>query len=200
MCGAAGKRDSGAFLTDKNDQTRMVKTPVFTFKMFKVHQNAKKIPITLQSESFKQNVNGTNFNYPYLTASASLDSNGIVNITVSNSDLTNSRNLQINLNGSKTFSSVKGEIITANEVTAYNDFGKQELVNIQPLSNDKFSLSGKTLTVQVPSKSVILLSLTPVSTGVIPSVSRHSVERGFSIKSTAAGSITIDYTTVSILL
>lgn len=186
------------FLTDKNDQTRMVKTPVFyTFKMFKVHQNAKKIPITLQSESFKQNVNGTNFNYPYLTASASLDSNGIVNITVSNSDLTNSRNLQINLNGSKTFASVKGEVITANEVTMYNDFGKQELVNIQPLSNDKFSLSGKTLTVQVPSKSVILLSLTPVSTRVIPSVSRHSVERDFSIKSTAAGSITIDYTTVS---
>ncbi|HEX3020215.1 MAG TPA: alpha-L-arabinofuranosidase C-terminal domain-containing protein [Chitinispirillaceae bacterium] len=47
------------FLTDKNDQTRVVKTPVFyAFKLFKVHQNAKKIPVNLQTASFNEKNTG----------------------------------------------------------------------------------------------------------------------------------------------
>ncbi len=149
------------FLTDINDQTRMVKTPVFyAFKLFKPHQNARKIPIDLQTESFNQNVEGTNFSYPYLTASASIDSAENVNITISNSDLSNSRYLEIQLDGSTQYGSLTGKIITAPEVTAFNDFGQPEQVNIQMLSDDNFSLEGNSISVEVPSKSVIRLKLT----------------------------------------
>jgi len=152
------------FLTDKNDQSKMVKTPVFyTFKMFKVHQTAKKIPVTLQSASFSQSVSGTSFNYPYLTASASLDSTGNINITISNTELAAAEELTVKLNGAEVYTSATGQIITAADVKAFNDFGKAEQVNIQPFSNDNFTLSGKTLTVTVPSKCVILLTLTPES-------------------------------------
>lgn len=184
------------FLTDKADQRKMVKTPVFyAFKLFKVHQNAKKIPITLQSTSFNQNVSGTNFNYPYLTASASLDSTKNVNITISNSDLTNAQNLTIQLNGTSSYSSVTGKVITASVVTALNDFDKPEQVNIQTFASENYSLSGKTLTVKVPSKSVILLTLTP-TTSAINSHSSQLNRDVFSIKTTQDRSIILNYTAV----
>lgn len=171
------------FLTDKNDQTIMVKTPVFyTFKLFKVHQNAKKVPVNLQTASFNQNLQGTNFTYPYLTASASIDSSDKLNITIGNSDLINDKELQIQLNGAITYEYVTGQIITASQVNALNDFGKPEQVNIQPFSNDNYTLSGKTLSVKVPSKSIILLTLTPKSTVAINSKSRQSNHQNYSIK------------------
>ena len=182
------------FLTDKNDQTRMVKTPVFyTFKLFKVHQNAKKIPLNLQCASFNQNVQGTNFSYPYLTASASRDSANRVNITISNSDLSNSQNLQILLNSTTRYSSVTGQVITAPEVTALNDFGEPEQVNIQTLSDNSLSLSGNSLTVQIPSKSVILLTLTSETTDVTNPSSKNSYQNRCSIKTTHNGRIVIGF-------
>ncbi len=181
------------FLTDKADQNKMVKTPVYyAFKLFKVHQNAKKIPITLQSASFNQNVSGTNFNYPYLTASASLDSTKNVNITISNADLTNAQNLTIQLDGTSSYSSVTGKVITASAVTALNDFDKPEQVNIQTFSSENYSLSGKTLTVKVPSKSVILLTLTP-TTSAINSLSAQQNRNVFSIKAAQDRSVIINY-------
>lgn len=181
------------FLTDKTDQNKMVKTPVFyTFKLFKVHQNAKKIPITLQTSSFNETVQGTNFKYPYLTASASLDSTKNVNITISNSDLVNDQNLTILLCSSDIYQSVSGKVITASAVTALNDFDKPEQVNIQTFSSDNFSLSEGTLTVKIPSKSVILLTLTPLTLKINPSLSSQSNRNNFSIK-TAVGKIVIGY-------
>lgn len=185
------------FLTDKNDQKKMVKTPVYyAFKLFKVHQNAKKIPVTLQTASFNESVSATKFNYPYLSASASLDSTNKVNITISNSDLVNAQDLTIQLNGSTDYASVSGQVITASAVTALNDFDKAEGVNIQTLSSDNFSLSGRTLTVKVPSKSVILLTLTPPATGIGTPVSGKLNSNVFSIKTIQNRSVVINYTSM----
>ncbi|HEX3020214.1 MAG TPA: hypothetical protein VHP36_07920 [Chitinispirillaceae bacterium] len=73
-------------------------------------------------------IQGTNFSYPYLTASASIDSADNINITIANSDLSNAKDLAIQLNGNTTYQSVSGQIITASQVTALNDFGKAEQV------------------------------------------------------------------------
>lgn len=181
------------FLTDKNDQTKMVKTPVFyAFKLFKVHQNAKKIPVTLQTASFNQNVNGTSFSYPFLTASASLDNTSRINITLSNSDLANAKSIQIQLNGSSTYTSAAGQIITADKVTALNDFGKAEQVTIQPFAESAYTLEGKKLTVNLPSKSVVLLTLTPAGTVSASSLyDRHN--RGDCSVTTHNGSIVVHF-------
>lgn len=185
------------FLTDKNDQTKMVKTPVFyTFRLFKVHQNARKIPLTLQTASFNQNVNGTSFSYPFLTASASLDSTNRVNITMSNSDLANAINIQIQLNGSTTYTSAAGQIITADNVTALNDFGKAEQVNIQPFAENAYTLEGKKLTVNVPSKSVVLLILTPAGTAAASSSYGRQNRGGCSV-TTRDGSIVMHFSTAT---
>lgn len=185
------------FLTDKNDQTQMVKTPVFyAFKLFKVHQNARKIPLTLQTASFSQNVNGTSFSYPFLTASASLDSTNKVNITISNSDLANAKSIQIQLNGSTTYTSAAAQIITADKVTALNDFNKAEQVNIQPFAESAYTLAGKKLTVNVPSKSVVLLTLTPAGTASASS-SYERPGRGGCRITTRNGSIVMHFSTVT---
>jgi alpha-N-arabinofuranosidase len=184
------------FLTDKTDQKKIIKTPVYyTFKLFKVHQNAKKIPLTLKGTNFSQSVSGTNFNYPLFSASASLDSLNNVNITISNADLVKTQDITIQLNSSTTYKSVSGKIITAAAATALNDFGKPEEVNIQPFGESNYSLSGKSLSVKVPSKSVILLTLaSPTSTAATSVNNKNPL--GFSIKAAQNGALEIRCTSV----
>jgi hypothetical protein len=179
-------------LTNKLDQRQMVKTPtLYTYKLYKVHQNAKKIPSTLQSAVFSKDTANFRLSYPLLTASASIDSAKTVNITVSNAHLSAAQTLQIQLNGSRTYRQVTGQIITAPIVNAYNDFGKPEQVNIKPLDASAYTLSGKTLTVTLPSKSVVLLTLDTITTGVGASPRPRDV--GFSIGCTLAGVVTVGY-------
>ena len=52
---------------------------------------------------------------------------------------------------------VKGEIITAAEMNALNDFGKKEEVNIQEFKN--FKINTNNLIVKLPAKSVVALTI-----------------------------------------
>lgn len=141
---------------------QMVKTPTFyVYKMYKVHQNARSVPAILQSSKITQ----AGFTFPRLTQSSSIDSAGTLHCTIGNVDLINAQDLLISLNGGARYTSVSGQIITASAMTALNDFGAPEKVNIQPFASSNFSLSGTTLNVKVPAKSIILLSLVP-ATGI----------------------------------
>ena len=52
---------------------------------------------------------------------------------------------------------VSGEIITAEKMNAYNDFGKPEEVTIKPFTGAK--LEKGMLNVNMPAKSVVMLEL-----------------------------------------
>lgn len=145
------------------NSAQMVKTPTFyVYKMYKVHQNAKSVPAVLQCNKLNQ----AGFTFPALTQSSSVDSTGTLHCTIGNVDLTNSQDLKISINSSAKYDSVTGQIITASDMTALNNFNTPEQVNIQPFAKSNYSISGTTLNVKVPAKSVILLTLIPTTTGI----------------------------------
>ena len=132
----------------------MVKTPTFyVFKMYKVHQNATLLPMDLECEDYSYN----GLTLPSVSASASKDSVGKIHVSLSNINPNKDMTLDIDLRGTKKFSKVKGEIITASAMNAYNDFDKPENVNCQPFTECK--IGNNILHVILPSKSVVTLEV-----------------------------------------
>ncbi|MBN1306689.1 MAG: T9SS type A sorting domain-containing protein [Chitinispirillaceae bacterium] len=159
----------------------MVKTPTFyVFKMFKPHHmnNAKFAPITA---SKFENANGS---IAAINAAASVDDSGYVNVSLVNVDLSATRQVAVTLTSSKASYTVKSaEVVTGPAMNSCNDFGKAEQVNIQTFDASNYSIEGKTLTVKMPSKSVVmirLLSPTAVQSGNLPKSGTEvfSVEAG----------------------
>jgi len=148
------------FLTRQSDGV-LVKTPAFyVFKMFVPHHTAgaRWAPHTLSSE----NISANNTNFPVLSAGTSVDNGGRVNISLANVDLQNSRTIDVTLNSSATsYVAATAQIITGPEKDSYNDFGQAEVVNIQTLPSSQCSISGKSLRVVLPPKSVVMVSVVP---------------------------------------
>jgi alpha-L-arabinofuranosidase len=133
---------------------KMVKTPTFyVFKMFKVHQNATLLPMNLECEEYSYN----GMTLPSVSASASKDSTGKIHVSLSNINPNKDITLDIDLRGGKKLSKVKGEIITASAMNAYNDFDKPENVHCEPFSECK--IGNNILHVILPSKSVVTLEV-----------------------------------------
>ena len=121
--------------------------------MYKVHQDATMLPLTIESEDYEYN----DKKIPSITSSASQTNNGDINISLANVNPNKDIIVDIDLRGIANFANVKGEIITSEKMNDYNDFGKPEKVNIKSFSN--FKLENKKLTVTLPSKSVVTINL-----------------------------------------
>lgn len=130
----------------------MVKTPTFyVFKMYNVHQEATLIPSKLITEDYEYNGEAV----PALTASAS-EKDGVVSITISNANPNKALPIVCDL-GSNELKVVVGQIVNGEKMTDYNDFGKEEKVNISNFKVDK-PKDGK-LTMEIPAHSVVLVQL-----------------------------------------
>jgi alpha-N-arabinofuranosidase len=170
------------FLTQQNSPTGpLVKTPSFyIYKMFIPHHtaNAKWAPNTLKSE----NITGGGLTMPAVSAGTSVDSIGRVNISLSNVDPTNTRVVNITLNGSQaSYNVTTAQIVTGPLKNSYNDFGKTELVNIQTLPASNYTLTGKTLKVTLPAISTVMLVLTPPGVGTLSALIEKNAANTFSI-------------------
>lgn len=136
------------------NEKELVKTPTFyVFKMFKVHYDALMLPIELNCEDY---ING-NDTIPSISVSASKNSKGEINITISNVKPDSDLETSIQLAGLNDFKIIKSEIITADKMNALNDFGKKEEVNIKEFKKAKKEKNQ--IHVNLPAKSVLLLSL-----------------------------------------
>jgi alpha-N-arabinofuranosidase len=93
---------------------------------------------------------------PAVTVSASRDANGLIHISLTNADPNQSQAVTIDLRGRKV-STVRGDVITADSMNAFNDFGKPEAVSIHPFDGAK--LKGQTVEFSLPAKSVVMLAL-----------------------------------------
>lgn len=132
---------------------RMVLTPTFhVFRMFRVHQEAKLLNTDLRCEDY---VFGER-KIPSISASASVDNNGIVHVSVANLN----PNKEIVLNCpviGETFKKISGEILTAKEMNALNSFDNPETV--KPVVFNNFTYKNGILTITLPSKSVVVLEM-----------------------------------------
>jgi alpha-N-arabinofuranosidase len=118
-----------------------------------VHFDALMLPVTVSSEEYGND----KYKIPSLSVSASKNDEGVINITVANVTPGNDLETSIELKGIENYKIVKSEIITSDKMNDYNDFGNEEKVNIKEFSGTK--LNGNNIQVNIPSKSVILVSL-----------------------------------------
>jgi alpha-N-arabinofuranosidase len=176
-------------LMNINNSGVMSKTTTFyVFKMYIPHHsnNAKVAPVT--AENWKK-VNG---NVQAVTAFASVDKDGIVSISFTNCDMSAAQAVTVTLTSSIASYTVKSaEVITGDAINTYNEYGKEETVNIKPLATSAYSLSGKTLNVTLPSKCVAMIRLTPPGVGVQSGNIIKNDLRSFSVKVGANGSVLV---------
>jgi alpha-N-arabinofuranosidase len=149
------------FLTRPGDGV-LVKTPTFyVFEMFKAHHtgNARWAPQSLAS----QNIQGNGQNFPVLSTGATVDETGAINVSLVNVDLVNQRSLSVSLGSSAAGYAVAGaRVITGPAKDSFNPFAEPEQVNSQPLDAASYQHCGKSLHVDLPPKSVVMLRLDPL--------------------------------------
>ncbi len=140
-----------AMVLTKDEQ--MVRTPTFyVYKMFIPHHEATMLPTQLTCGDYQYGED----KIPAMNASASIDDNGKIHISIVNVDPGNTKNLECMVYGKK-ISKISGQILTGEAITSYNDFGKTEEVMIKEFNN--VQLEDDILSVTIPSKSIIMLEL-----------------------------------------
>jgi len=132
---------------------KIVLTPTYyVFKMYSVHQGATMLSIKMECEEYS---NG-NSKMQSLSCSASKDKNGKIHLSIVNLDPVKEKNLKCEVRGISG-NKVSGEIITADKMNAYNDFGKAEEVTIKSFSGAQ--LQQGIVSIHLPAKSVVMLEL-----------------------------------------
>jgi alpha-N-arabinofuranosidase len=132
---------------------KMILTPTYhVFDLYKVHQDAKMLPVTFTSPDYILN----DQKLPALNVSASQDSLGVVHITLVNIDPNNTITLSTTLNQVK-WSTVTGQVLTSPKITDINTFDNPN--NVRIVKFDGAKKQGDLLNVVLPSKSVVLLEL-----------------------------------------
>ncbi len=119
------------------DGEKMVKTPTYyVFKMFKCHQNNT----LLGSYITTPDLSAEDYKLPQLAESASVDENGIIYSTITNTHAKKSSKIKCQVAATRV-KSVKAEIITA-DMKAYNDFDCDENVTVKEFSDFKKTSDG----------------------------------------------------------
>ncbi|MDB5191387.1 MAG: alpha-L-arabinofuranosidase [Segetibacter sp.] len=135
------------------DQEKMILTPTYhVMEMYKVHQDARFIPITLKSDDY---VNGKE-KLPAVSASASKDSLGLTHISLVNIDPNKSHTVTIDVTKYK-LNNVTGRLLTSENVNDHNTFLNPN--RVAPTVFAGASLKANTLTVKLPPIAVVVLEL-----------------------------------------
>lgn len=133
---------------------KMVLTPTYhVFDLFKVHHDAEMLDLQLDAGTYRYG----DQEIPALSASASRDAEGNVHISFCNLSATESRTVSLDLRGieSDAVVSVSGQVLTAAALDAHNTFDAPE--QIAPRAFDAIRREGSQLSVDLPSKSVVVL-------------------------------------------
>lgn len=137
-------------LTDGN---RLVLTPTYyVMKMYSVHQEATLIPLEFYSPVYT--VNGESL--PAVSASASINSSGLIHISLVNIDAKTPQNTEVDVSELNPVK-VKGEILTSAKLQDFNSFDHPNLVKTRDFDNA--ILKNGMLKLTVPPFSVIVLEL-----------------------------------------
>ena len=137
-------------LTNKE---KMILTPTYyVMEMYNVHQDATLLPITLKVNDYI--LNGEKL--PAVSASASKDSLGVINISLVNIDPLQSQKISIVLK-SETKKNLSGRILTSKKLQDYNSFTESE--KIKPATFNNASIDKNVLTVTLPPMAVVVLTI-----------------------------------------
>lgn len=135
---------------------KMVLTPTYhVFRMYNVHQDAVYIPVEVPEI---RATDGNGRPYPLLDATASKAADGALNITLTNTSLTEDAEMTICLD-TAVKGKVHGEILTSADIQDHNDFDCPDVV--RPMQFKDFKVRNGKLTVTLPAKSIVSLCVCP---------------------------------------
>ncbi len=145
-----------AMILTKGDE--MVLTPsYYVFRMYRPHQDATMLPVDLESPKYSQG----DTTIPALTASASRDADGILHLSLTNANPNENVAISCELAGTSADKAsdwkIAGEVLTAQRMAAYNDFGSD--AEVKPANFDGAKVEGGKLAIDLPAKSVVVLRI-----------------------------------------
>jgi alpha-N-arabinofuranosidase len=133
--------------------SKMILTPTYhAFNMYKVHQDAELLDLNIKSPEYKLGDDSV----PQVTATASVDSEGKIHISLCNLNPNESTAIECELRGTVS-SKVTGTILTADKMNAHNTFEEPERVT--PKAFDGAQLSEGKMKVELPFMSVVTLEI-----------------------------------------
>lgn len=124
------------------------------FDMYQVHQDATALPPDLHCGEYACGQDAI----AALSATASRDEAGRVHLCVTNVDPNNGAEVSCEIRGMDV-PAATGTILTADEMTAHNGFGRGEGQRVRPEAFGEVTLAGSTLTIAMPAKSIVALEL-----------------------------------------
>ena len=131
----------------------MILTPTYhVFDMYKVHQDAELVNSIVKCNNYE--LDGQQI--PQLNASASIGSDGNLNITICNLNPNSGADINIDLTGFKP-STAAGSVLTAGSMNSHNTFENPD--KVQAVEFKGFTVNDKGLSVQLPKMSVVQLVL-----------------------------------------
>jgi alpha-N-arabinofuranosidase len=134
---------------------KMILTPTYhVFDMYKVHQDAQRLPITVECDTYA--LGGDTL--PAVSASASADGEGRVHVSLCNIDPHKEQKIDFDLRGSASpAAKITGQIITSENMQDHNSFDTGDKVKIAEFKGAVLSPAG--ITVTLPPKSVVTLEI-----------------------------------------
>ncbi|MCK4852760.1 MAG: alpha-N-arabinofuranosidase [Bacteroidales bacterium] len=136
----------------KEDQ--IILTPTYyVFKLYKVHHDAILVPHRISSELYTVDYQSI----PAIHTSCSKDENGMMHLTLTNLNPNKDINVECSVHGKESLKIIGGEMITGEEMNAFNDFGKPESVNIA--SFDDIEVEDNKLKITLPARSIVLIKV-----------------------------------------
>ncbi|QAY68045.1 alpha-N-arabinofuranosidase [Paenibacillus protaetiae] len=134
---------------------KMVVTPTYhVMDMYKVHQDATLLQTSFSGNSY--GINGKSVNQ--ISASASVDAEGRIHISLCNLDHAGAAAIDIDLRGlSGSDFTVSGTTLTADAIDAHNTFSQPE--QVKPQSFTAFELAGTTVIANLAPMSVTVLEV-----------------------------------------
>ncbi|MBC8066372.1 MAG: alpha-N-arabinofuranosidase [Chlorobia bacterium] len=135
------------------DGPRMLRTPTYwVFEMFKVHQGAATVPVSITSPTYSFAGEGL----PAISASATQRSgSNILDVSLANLDPDQAHEVTLGHGGSST--KISGRLLTASTMQAHNTFDNPDLV--QPVEFNDFAVTGESMKFTLPAKSILMLSI-----------------------------------------
>jgi alpha-N-arabinofuranosidase len=134
-------------------EEKMVLTPTYyVFEMYKPFKDATYLPLAISSPDYKYG----QYTVPAIHGSAARGTDNKIYVALSNLNPNDAAKLTVKLEGLKE-RSVAGQILTAGAMNAINTFERPDAV--KPTSFAGAKVKGDELTVELPSKSVVVLTL-----------------------------------------
>ncbi|MFI0429586.1 alpha-N-arabinofuranosidase [Mariniflexile sp. HMF6888] len=132
-------------------EAKMILTPTYhIMEMYKVHQDAKLLPIAFESPLYTFN----NESLPAISVSASKDNNGLVHVSMVNVDSKKENKIEIDLN-ELAVKNITAKVLTSKTLQDHNSFDNP--TKIQPTNYKGFEVKKGKLTVTIPPFSIVMI-------------------------------------------